>query len=165
MRPLTPAGHHHAADRELALGPWQRWTLIIVTGLLWVSGAAWLYLKFFAQVPGDLGPGANPAQPLWMRIHGAAAMGFLMAFGALLLRHVPMGWKDGRERRIGGLLTAVCAVLIITGWGLYYLVDQRLRSATSLLHWAVGLLLPAIIAIHAAVGRRHKRQDKHLPSP
>src|SRR5258705_13833468 len=76
---------------SLQLHPIQKRALHAATLLLWISGALWLALAE-----------GHDARPRWMKIHGAAAMGFLMVFGTLLLRHVPIGWKKKRERLSGG---------------------------------------------------------------
>lgn len=130
------------------VGPRQKRILYIITALLWASGAAWLYFRYFGQVQTEFGLQASPVQALSMRIHGAAAMAFLMVFGAFLLEHVPAGWNENRQRPSGSTLLGVCAVLTVTGWGLYYLVDKGTRQWVSVIHGGLGLLLPAIIAAH-----------------
>jgi hypothetical protein len=127
---------------HVILGRRQKIWLYGLTSLLWLSGTLWLLL-----------PDGHPIRPLWMRMHGAAAMGFLMAFGALLLQHVPRGWKEGDQRPSGGPLVAVCGLMILTGWGLYYLADETLRHWTALLHWIPGLLFPALLLLHVRLGK------------
>jgi len=134
--------HKTKSAHNVLLGPWQKWTLYGVTLTLWATGSMWLL--------------ASDWQSVAMRIHGAAAMGFLMAYGALLLHHVPLGWKQQRERVTGAILVAVNGILILTGWGLYYFVDRALRDWTGKLHWILGLGLPVLIFIHVLIGRRNK---------
>src|SRR6185295_19847878 len=77
-------------------------------GLLWLSGALWLYHQYFGQPPTRL-------QSFCLKIHGAAAMVFLMGFGLLLAEHVPVGWNQ-TERRLSGItLLGVCGLLVLTG--------------------------------------------------
>jgi len=128
---------------KILLEPWQRQVLYLATALLWLSGAFWLYLSM-----------DDPSRPLWMKIHGAAAMVFLMLFGMMFVRHVPSGWQQKPQRPSGVSIITVCGVLILTGWGLYYLGADDLRHWTSLLHWGLGLLFPAILALHIWLGRR-----------
>jgi EamA domain-containing membrane protein RarD len=127
---------------KLLLSPLQKRSLYGTTGLLWLSGAVWLYLDEI-----------NPLK-LWMKLHGAAAMIFLMVFGSLLFHHVPNGWKQDRQRPSGVPLIVLCGILTITGWGLYYWASEAIRRWTSLLHTAVGLFLPVIISLHVWLGRR-----------
>jgi hypothetical protein len=81
-------------------------------------------------------------------------MGFLMILGAFFLQHVPAGWQQKNHRPSGSSLVATTSLLVITGWGLYYLGNAPLRHATSLIHSLVGILLPLIIFIHVRLARR-----------
>ena len=144
-------------DGEIStrLPPWQKRTLYGVSGLLWVSGACWLYTSYFGQgAGGDEGP--NFAGPLLLKIHGAAAMAFLLAFGTLLPDHLPNGWQQEPQRPSGCSLVAVCVILIVTGWGLYYFGHERLREATSAIHSVLGILLPMAMGLHVSRARRNR---------
>ena len=121
----------------VTMGPRHKGWLYGLTAFLWLSGTLWLLL-----------PEAHPAQSFYMRIHGAAAMGFLMAFGALLVEHVPRGWQEGRQRPLGGLVVFACGLLVFTGWLLYYSAGEHLRHWTHWVHVAFGLCLPGIIFVH-----------------
>jgi hypothetical protein len=123
------------------LGPLQKRTLYLTITLLWLSGAIWLRL-----------PAGHASGPLWMKIHGAAAMAFLIVFGTLLHDHVPTGWQQKRERRSGGSLLGICVVLILTGWLLYYAGSEGLRHWASVIHWVLGLLIPVVIFLHVRLG-------------
>ncbi len=141
---------------KVLLTPWQKRMLYFSTALLWLSGALWLYYKYFGQMQGDYGLQAHPAQPLLLEIHGAAAMAFLMIFGILLNQHVPEGWKQGQKRPSGVSLITFCGILILTGWGLYYLGNEHLRHWTSVFHSVFGLLLPGLIFLHVWMTNRSK---------
>jgi hypothetical protein len=132
----------------------QKRILYISTAFLWVSGLFWLYCKYFGQIQGEFGQQASPIQPVMLEIPGAAAMIFLMIFGTLLLYHVPTGWEQKRQRPSGGFLLGICWILILTGWGLYYVGNETLRHWTSLIHIFVGVALPLLIYIHIQLGRR-----------
>ena len=138
---------------KVILGPWHKRVLYLSLSLLWLSGALWLYLKYFGQIVGTFGTQSSPWQPICMRVHGALAMVFLVLFGTLLIQHVPTGWKQQRQRPSGVSLLAISGVLIVTGWGLYYLVDAGIREWVSVIHWGLGLLFPAVIALHVILGR------------
>ena len=138
---------------KVTLETFHKRILYLSLGILWLSGIFWLYLKYFGQVQGAFGSQSSPWQPAWMRIHGALAMVFLVLFGTLLTQHVPWGWKQRQQRPSGVSLLAISSVLIVTGWGLYYLVDTEIRHWVSLIHWGLGLLFPAIIALHVILGK------------
>jgi hypothetical protein len=138
---------------RVTLEPLHKRILYLSLGILWLSGLFWLYLKFFGQVQGAFGPQSSPWQAVWMRIHGALAMVFLILFGTLLTQHVPWGWKRRQQRPSGVTLLVISAVLIVTGWGLYYLVNEGIRHWVGLIHWGLGLLFPALIAFHVILGK------------
>lgn len=139
---------------QAALAIAHRRALYIVSALTWLSGVLWLYLRHFGQTPGEFGPQPSPAQAPCLKIHGAAAMAFLIVLGSLLPSHVPVGWRHKRQRPSGGLLLAGCAVLVATGWGLYYVGQDQWREGTSVVHSVVGFGLPILIALHVWLGQR-----------
>lgn len=120
------------ARKSALLLPLHKQILYVVSAVLWLTGTIWLLVQ----------------SSLLMKLHGAAAMVFLMAFGALWLEHVPEGWTQKEHRPSGVTLTATCAVLIFTGWGLYYLAGDTVRSGMHWVHTIMGLLLPVIIFLH-----------------
>jgi hypothetical protein len=147
--------------KRIALKPWQEWTLYLTTGLLWISGALWLYYKYYGQVQGEYGAQASPVQPILLEVHGAVAMAFLIVLGSLFVDHVPMGWKQKKHRPSGLSLLSVSVILILTGWGLYYLGDQNIRRWTSVVHWGVGLAVPVLLFLHVRLAIRQKKFRPH----
>ncbi|HEX4497872.1 MAG TPA: hypothetical protein VIE43_19515 [Thermoanaerobaculia bacterium] len=124
---------------------------------VWISGAVWLYLQYLAApIHTPFGQQPHPSQPVWLEIHGAAAMAALLVLGTLLTVHVPGGWTRRWSRPSGATLLGVCGLLVLTGWGLYYVGDDRWRSGLSLAHSLIGLPLPLLLVLH--VTRRRKRR-------
>ena len=146
--------------KKHVLEPWHKKLLYGVSVLLWLSGSVWLYFRYSPLMRGEFGPQSHPAQTLCLKLHGAAAMVFLVILG-MVLYHIPPGWRKKRQRPSGVLLLAVCGFLILTGWGLYYAGNDQLREVTSAIHSILGFLLPAIIFLHVwrIVRRRSKRKD------
>ena len=128
---------------KLLLAPLQKRILYLTTATLWFSGAIWLYLLE-----------ADPSRPLWMKLHGAAAMIFLIVFGTLLVQHIPAGWLQADQRPSGGWLVLTCVLLIVSGWGLYYVGNEVIRSLTSRFHTVLGLLLPVLLFLHIRLANR-----------
>jgi cation transport ATPase len=131
----------------------RRW-LYLTFGLLWVSGAAWLISHYSSRSPGELTAAPQPTEAWWLRLHGAAVIGFLIAFGALLPVHVPHGWRQLRNRGSGVAMLALIATLALSGYGLYYAGDEQIRAWISAAHWLIGLAAAAALVLHVVLGRR-----------
>jgi hypothetical protein len=54
------------------------------------------------------------------------------------------------------VVAAGFALLIATGYALYYLVSDDTHPPVSMLHWALGLALAPILIAHIVVGRRSR---------
>ena len=84
-----------------------------------------------------------------LRLHGAASFGFLIVFGMILSTHVSFNWQVKKNRRISGIILIVFLVILIaSGYGLYYVGSENLRSFTSYLHWIIGIFCAGIFIIH-----------------
>jgi len=130
-----------------------------VFGLLFLSGALWLLLHHYLRVEGEFGPEPHVLEPLSLKLHGALAMAFLVVLGTLVRGHVQAGWRAHRNRVSGSGLLAANAVLVVTGWALYYLSGETLRALCSTIHWGLGLLLPGAILWHARQGVRSRLKE------
>jgi tellurite resistance protein TehA-like permease len=88
----------------------------------------------------------------------------LILFGSMLPQHVRLGWNAGTRRASGGSMVATLVLLALTGYGLYYLVDETQRSWVSVTHWGIGLALLAVALIHVFYRREPVQPDKaHAP--
>ncbi len=102
-------------------------------------------------------------EPLAMRVHGAAAMFFLVVLGSLVSVHMRRGWVLKRNRFSGVIIASVCLAQPITGWILYYVASEQLRDVVSPLHWIIGLSLPLVIVLHILAWRwEQKSQDTRI---
>ena len=143
--------------RSARLVRWQIWLLTISGTLLWLSGTGWLLLHYYGQVQGEFGVETNPLEPWFLRVHGFVLIPALLGFGGLMVAHIPKGWKDKSQRVAGIALTAVTGALILSGYLLYYLGIEWLRDWTSIIHWGIGLALPAVFVWHY-LGRKVVKQ-------
>lgn len=94
-----------------------------------------------------------------MRAYGLALIPALLGIGGMFIMHIPNGWQYRLQRIAGISLGAILAVLVASGYMLYYVGDEAVRGWTSLIHWAIGLALPAIFVRHYLGGliARHTR--------
>jgi cation transport ATPase len=129
-----------------------------------VTGILWPYFHYFAVVKGDFGDEANPAEPWILKVHGAAAMAFLIILGTLLPKHVYLAWRAKQNRRSGVGLLIIFGILVLTGYGLYYSGNETLRKYVSWIHLGVGVASPLVIVAHIAYGKAVMRRRNRAKS-
>lgn len=142
--------------RRVSLSVGGRAWLYATISVLTMSGAAWLVCQHWLRVESEFGIAPHPSAPWWLRLHGAAAMLFLVLLGTLLRDHVRIGWHARRNRSSGAGLLGVCLWLTLTGYGLYYVGGESLRIWLSRLHWLPGLFWPVALIAHIWIGRRSR---------
>lgn len=149
---------HHPSRASVAAGMrlphWQRRSFYAVFGILLLSGIAWLAAHFFLRTSGAFGPTIHPLEPWSMKLHGAAAMLALWLVGTLLQLHIRRGLAAGRNLSAGWSMIGLLFLLSLTGYALYYVAGEESRPFWSVAHWAGGLLLPLLIWLHVATGRK-----------
>ena len=141
----------------------ERW-VYGVGGLLLLSGFGWLVAHYFLASAGQFGEVHHASEPWWLRLHGAAATGFLIVSGTLLPVHVAPALHWGKNRMTGVLMLAVVALLVLTAYGLYYVVGDSWRAWMSTIHWTSGLGATAGLTAHVWLGKRRRyqhRRDSH----
>jgi hypothetical protein len=150
----------------VGLGRVHRRGLAGVFGLLWVSGLLWLVYHYFLRAEGPFGPRPHPLEGWWLRLHGLAAFGALLAVGSLLPLHARGGWVLRKRLRSGLTTLGTFAWLGFTGYALYYFADPEERAWLPWLHWAAGLAVPVLLVAHVRrwripfadiLGRRRRR--------
>lgn len=141
------------------LSGWQKWLLCVSGGALWLTGVAWLLLHYFGTVEGQFGPQTNPLEPWMMKLHGLVLIPALLGIGATFVVHIPKGWTHRRQRVVAIVLCSVLAVLVASGYLLYYAGGESLRAWASLVHWSIGLALPAVFAWHWLRGVSLRRRS------
>lgn len=144
---------------------WQLWLIMGSGAILWLTGAAWVLLHYFGEVQGEFGPETNPAQPWLLRLHGLVLIPAILALGSLLVVHIPKGWGDKGQRVVGIALTVFFGALVLSGYMLYYVGDDSLRDFSSLFHWVIGILIPAIFLWHYShrySNRKTKKKKQHV---
>lgn len=128
------------------------------TTLLYATGAAWAWLHYLQAAGNEFGS-RSAAEPWMMKLHGAGAIVLLVVLGTLIPGHIRFAWHARRNRPNGMTLLLFLGFLVVSGYGLYYFGDDRLRSWTSWSHLAIGLVLPAMIFLHIWSGRRSRARN------
>jgi hypothetical protein len=143
-------------SRRVLVPLWFRYELwLCATGaLLWLSGIGYLTSHYMIARVRGFADALHPSEIWWLRLHGAALLGFLVAFGAMIPTHMRATWR-GRVNRGSGLsMVSLVVILVVTGYGLYYAADENIRPWISAAHWAIGLAAAAAILLHRALGQR-----------
>jgi magnesium-transporting ATPase (P-type) len=139
------------ADSLMRLRPLARWMLYGTIALLVVSGVGWIVVHYASDID-DLS--RLSTETAMLKFHGAAAFAMLIAVGAMSAHHVRRGWLLARNRRSGSIVIAILVILIVTGYALYYLVNDATRAPISSAHWLFGIALAPMLIAHLTMGRR-----------
>ena len=143
--------------RGIQLSPrHQRWFYAVAVTLL-LSGAVWVLLGWLAERNETRADFSQSLKPWMLKLHGAAAMAFLVAVGILIPTHIRRAWQVRRNRANGAFFVTVMALLTLTGYGLYYFGDDHWRSAASWTHLILGFAAPGLLVLHIWIGRRDTR--------
>jgi hypothetical protein len=137
--------------RSTRLAASLRYSLYVVTAIVFASGALWLAARYL-PASGLL----DGLAAVSMRVHGGTAMVLLVLIGCTVSLHAPGGWRERKNLAAGISLSAALVLLTATGYCLYYLGDESARTVSSLSHWVLGLALPAALACHVWLGRRDR---------
>ncbi len=121
---------------------------------VWVSGVLyWVFDKYFLRQT-NIGIEQNPLQVWWLRAHALTATLAVWLLGYICAVHVQRNWS-GRLRRVSGLLfVSAFALLVLSGYLLYYVDADRPAALISDFHWVVGLCAPLAFLIHRGLRRR-----------
>ncbi|ALF90229.1 MULTISPECIES: hypothetical protein [Ralstonia solanacearum species complex] len=144
---------HPLRDSAFRLTRRRRWTVYGVFGVLLLTGLAWLIQHFT-----DDGSEGGMAVLAWsMKLHGAAAMASLYLFGMLWGPHIRNAWVRRRNRAAGAVFGGLAALLVATGYALYYVNGKLPRQCAEVLHWGAGLAVCVALWVHIVVGRRRRK--------
>lgn len=159
MAPLHVKKHSKAIGVKLP--SFQKWVTWSVLSIVAISGMWWTLLHdWMASEADDL-------MHQLIVVHGAAAFFSLMVFGALMPQHIRIAWQGKRNRGSGSAMTAVLAMIILTGLGLYY-GPEEWRDTTKWMHVWIGVSSVVVIVLHVWFGKKsakmHVYQSAH-PQP
>jgi hypothetical protein len=108
-------------------------------GGVWLTGCVWLVLHLFFAVPGEFGIARHPLEPTMLWIHGALSIAIAYLSGWIMARHASEAWRQQKRRTSGGLLTAVLAVLSVSGFALFFITDSNWQTQSARIHEILGV--------------------------
>lgn len=142
------------------LSPSARNTVVLCSLFVIGSGMAWMVLGWLV----DAQDYADPLHTLRHRMlvtHGIAAYVLVWMAGRLSNLHQQGNWRAHRNRRNGLLLTAVLALLGVSGLCLYYPPHEDWHTTISLLHQGLGITLALLLPLHLFAARALRRLRIH----
>jgi hypothetical protein len=145
------------------LSPFARNTVLLCSLLVIVSGVAWMVLGWLV----DAQDYADPLHTLRHRmlvLHGIAAYVLVWMAGRLSNLHQQGNWRAHRNRGNGLLLTAVLALLAVSGLCLYYPPHEDWHEAISQLHQGLGIALALLLPLHLLAARALRKVRTHPDS-
>ena len=140
----------------------ERWVLL-VGALLALTGILWLLDHYLFAVPDEFGASHSPRAAWWLEIHGGAAMAFLVIVGTVLPIHARRAWHARLNHRSGVSVLSALSLLVLTGFGLYYVGSDLTRPWISLVHWVVGLIAVPTLILHTVFGKRTAARLREQP--
>jgi hypothetical protein len=147
-RPESRLSHRHVKRRHashierVAAKPMpnrQRAAVYAVLGTLWLSGCLWLLLDEVFSHPGPFGRTPHPWEPAILLIHGIVAIGGMYLLGWVTARHIVRWWPGRLRRWSGGTLSAFLVLLVVSGFALFFVSDDRWQHGSALLHDVLGV--------------------------
>lgn len=97
-----------------------RAALIASAAILWLSGCVWLVLHFAFPQPTPFGPAPNPLEPVVLKVHGLSAVAGVFLLGWVTSDHLIERRGAGSRYRSGLVLAGAAALLVLSGYALYY---------------------------------------------
>jgi hypothetical protein len=117
----------------------QRAAIFAVFGALWFSGCLWLCLHQFFARGGQFGATPHPWEPSVLLLHGVIAILSMYLLGWITARHILHFWSRRLRQLSGGVLAAFLALLVLSGFALFFLSDDQWQYVAASIHDALGV--------------------------
>lgn len=106
--------------------------------LLWLSGACWLVLHLAFEQSSAFGPLPNPWEPVLLKTHGVLAVAGVFLLGWVTAVHLAERRNVARNYRSGLVLAGTAAILVMSGYALYYTTGS-LNAVAARAHECLGV--------------------------
>jgi hypothetical protein len=144
------------------MAPAMRYTVYGIIVGLWLSGALWWLLQHYFRSAGEFGQQPHRWQPALLMWHGILGLACVWLLGWITRGHAWRGWFQVRRRISGGGLWVASTLLVVSGFALYYLTGEAVRTGTAVLHEALGLALIIPAVVHWCGAKSRKPSDAPL---
>jgi hypothetical protein len=126
----------------------RRVAVYLVLGGLWVTGCWWLLLDQFVAKRGPFGVTPHPLEPPLLLVHGVTAVLGMYLLGWISSRHVLRWWPGGLRRLSGTALALMLALLVISGFALFFVSDDEWQHAAAVIHEVLGVAVTLFAVQH-----------------
>lgn len=127
---------------------WWALALLFASGLLLVPGMLDRRLEW--EVPIAL----SGSRTVWAGLHGFFAFASAAVLGALFPLHIRTAWRRRRQLRSGLAVLSLALGLVLSGWGIYYIADERWAVGISVAHVLIGLCVALLLTVHVVIAKR-----------
>jgi hypothetical protein len=83
-----------------------------------------------------------------MRVHGAIAVFAVALLGWVSARHIADNWPRTKKRKSGLAMVSAYILLVLSGYSLYYVLQDELRETIGQVHEVLGVISVAVAAVH-----------------
>jgi hypothetical protein len=145
----------------------ERWSVWGTSAATIVSGAVYLGMKYFMVSEDPYSVVNHPLQPLVLKIHILVSPLLVFALGLIALKHVAahLQRRVAAGRRSGLLLAGSAAPMVVSGYLIQVLTDEKWVRAAALTHIATGILFALGAAAHStAMWRLRNGSDRKSPT-
>jgi hypothetical protein len=132
----------------------QRLWVYVLLGILWLTGVMWLCLDQFFSARGPFGKTPHPWEQPLVLTHGIIAIASMYLLGWISAKHVSHWWSKRLRRASGSLLCAFLGVLIVSGFALFFISDDRWQRIMAVIHEISGLSITPLAVQHWFVRQR-----------
>lgn len=138
--------------------PLQRWVVHAANVLVGGTGLVYAWMAYLVKPASEWAVVNHPWQPQVQHLHVLAAPLLIFAIGLIWTSHVGRRWSaEGCEkRRTGTALALLFPAMAASGYLLQVSVNDRWRSAWTVVHVATSLIWVAGFTAHWVIGRRER---------
>lgn len=145
----------------------ERWTVWTASATTVLSGVVYLWMKYFLVSEDPYAVVNHPLQPWVLKVHVLVSPLLVFALGLIALKHAAehLRRRVPVARRSGLLLAGSAAPMVLSGYCIQVLTDERWVRLAAGVHIATGLLFALGVAAHgAAVLRARNLNGKAINS-
>lgn len=125
----------------------------ITAAVVGVTGIALAWMEYLLPPVDPWAVIHHPLQPLTLKLHIVTAPFLVFAIGMIALRHVWRHFRSGMSRgRRTGVVTALSVVpMVVSGYLVQVITDERWLLIVALLHLALGVAYLGGLLVHQLV--------------